>query len=275
MYPQSLDQTRELAWRVSGPPEAPVLIYVPGIHGDWTPMWRIRELLNQKLRLVEIAYPRAPEWSLDDYTARLFDLFESQNIASAHLLAESFGSLVGWDFALKHPGRVRSLILAGGFCSTPGRLRVAMAWLFQKLVPSALLDRMIDCYLVFLIRKRLPKDAFSPEDFFPSSRTRRGHQAIARRLEIIKRTDVRKLLGGLRLPILYLGGSLDLVVPVRREIRCLSRNLHENCAFRPVLLKGAPHAIVPARFREVTGLITDWIAEQEAKTPPPSLAAGS
>src|SRR5262245_20034309 len=46
---------------------ASTLVYLPGLHGDWTLLGPFRAAVAGKARLVETTYPRRPEWSLDDY----------------------------------------------------------------------------------------------------------------------------------------------------------------------------------------------------------------
>jgi len=269
----SFENSTDLLSRVSGPPTAPVVVYLPGLHGDWTPLWRIREPLARHLRLVEIAYPRAAaNWTLDDYVTRLGDLFDRLGLASVHLLAESFGSLVGWVFACRHPERVRSLLVAGGFSVSPGRVRVALAELGLRLFPAALLDKGVDLYLLYLNRRGFPGNAFRREgEFFPATRTRLGWRATRNRLKIIRQTDLRGRLGELRVPVFYFGGARDIIVPVRREIATLRRHLRPECNFHSVLFPKAPHPIIPARYRQVARLILAWIRRREAPPRPGSV----
>lgn len=262
---QSFEHSTDLLFRISGPAEAPAVIYVPGIHGDWTPLWRIREMLNRNFRLIELAYPHAAaNWTLEDYVARLRAALDRLELGGVHLLAESFGSLVGWGFCCRHPERVKTLMIAGGFCSTPGRALVALGDAALRLFPARLLDRVVDLYLVYLVRRGFPADAFRRrEDFFPATRTPRGWAATHNRLRIIRDTDVRERLCELRLPVLYFGGARDVIVPVRREIATIERRLHPQCGFHSVLYPQAPHAIIPARAKGVAGLIADWVARHE------------
>jgi pimeloyl-ACP methyl ester carboxylesterase len=260
------EHATDLIAQSSGPPEAPAILYIPGIHGDWTPKWRMRHVLARHHRLIEIAYPRAAtDWSLDDYVTRLDRLVESLHLDNVHLLAESFGSLIGWRFACHRPERVSSLMIAGGFCCTPGRLEIAAAELALRLLPAALLDRGVDLYLRYLVRRGFPPDAFRRhEDFFPATRTRRGWRATLNRLKIIRTTDVRHRLCELRVPVFYFGGAWDRVVPVRREIATLRSLLSPEVRFRCILFPRAPHPIIPARYRQVAQLISEWVRQHEA-----------
>jgi len=261
---KQLDQTERLIYQASGPLGAPVIVYLPGIQGDWTPMWRLRRLLGARFRLIEVAYPRAPDWTLDDYAAKFARLLKELGLERVHLLAESFGSLVAWTFGLRHPERVASLMLAGGFCRSPGRVRVALARGALGLVPAALLDRAIDLYCwYFQRRRRFPEKWELPDVFFPAARTRQGWRTTRGRLRIINKTDLRPHVPAARFPILYLGGARDSIVPVRREVRHLERALPARCRFRSHLLPGVPHAVLPASFRQADRIITEWVREIE------------
>ena len=269
----AFDHATEMLVQVSGPIGAPAVVYVPGIHGDWTPLWRIRNVLRRHCRLIEIAYPRTAErWSLDEYTTRLTALIDRLDLSTVHLLAESFGSLVGWTFASRHPERVKSLMVAGGFCSSPGRVKVAAADLALRLFPARLLDKMVDLYLAYLIKRGFPASAFHRQsEFFPATRTRPGWRSTHNRLKIIRRTDVRSRLGELSIPVLYFGGACDWIVPVRREIATLKHHLRPECAFRSIIFPNAPHPIIPARYPQVAQLIFDWVGQHETTLPRPSL----
>ena len=53
--------------RVHGDAATPTLVYLPGLHGDWTLIGRFRKTLGNRVRFVEVTYPRTLEWSLEDY----------------------------------------------------------------------------------------------------------------------------------------------------------------------------------------------------------------
>src|SRR5690349_15647401 len=95
-------------------PEAPALLYLPGVQADWTPFRRIAPLLAQRWRLIATCYPRRLDWLLPDYAAAALNLLDKLQISEAHVLAESFGSLVGWELTLSAQHRVKSMVLAGG-----------------------------------------------------------------------------------------------------------------------------------------------------------------
>src|SRR3954465_9038289 len=83
--------------RVSGPETAPVLIYLPGLHGDWTLIGSFKAALGESVRFVEITYPRTTSWTLTEYAARILQGVRKLGIQNGWLLAESFGSQIGWE----------------------------------------------------------------------------------------------------------------------------------------------------------------------------------
>src|SRR3954462_6381475 len=124
--------------RVSGPETAPVLIYLPGLHGDWTLIGSFKAALGESVRFVEITYPRTTSWTLTEYAARILEGVRKLGIQNGWLLAESFGAQIGWEI-LKQVAAVKKkgsgdrtqgsvdpgsfvplgLITAGGFVRYP------------------------------------------------------------------------------------------------------------------------------------------------------------
>jgi len=87
--------TEELQIRLHGSESLPILVYLPGLHGDWTLVSRFRKALAGRVRFVEITYPRTLTWSLDDYAAALKPGWRGMGYPG-WLLAESFSSQVLW-----------------------------------------------------------------------------------------------------------------------------------------------------------------------------------
>jgi len=64
---ESLPTEERLRIRIHGDVGKPTLIYLPGLHGDWTLVTRFRLAIQDRYRFVEFTYPRTLEWSLEDY----------------------------------------------------------------------------------------------------------------------------------------------------------------------------------------------------------------
>ena len=74
----------------------PTLIYLPGIHGDWTLVSSFRERMKSHVRFVEFTYPRTLAWSLEDYARAVLDALKANAIREGIILGESFSSQVAW-----------------------------------------------------------------------------------------------------------------------------------------------------------------------------------
>lgn len=259
---RKLDQASGLVHQISGARDCPTIVYLPGVHGDWTPHERARPMLSREAHFIETAYPRLPHWALDDFSDALEDLLKRLGIESAHLVGESFGSLVAWQFGLTRPERVRSLVLVGGFAQAPRFGVAAAAGRTLQLLPTFLLEAGIDMY-VALKNTRGELRCASGQGAYPVTRTDRGRRATANRMAIIQRSDFRGKLTEIRFPVRYLGGARDVVVPVRREIATLRRELSAECGFQSRIVSGAPHPMIASHPDSTVQQILRWVHETE------------
>ncbi len=255
----------EFLYRVNGDEGAVPVVYLPGIHGDWTPQAAVRPILAEKYRLVEITYPKKPHWSIEDYKNALVSLLDRLEIQSAHVIAESFGSLVGWEFGLEHPSRVRSMLIVGGFCQPPGPQKVLLARWGLTMLPTELFERGVNAYVT--IRKhqgKLEHPEMEVDLPYAAVRMELGRLATIRRFELISQADIRHQLHELRFPVRYIGGESDIIVPVKREIRTLEEILAEETQFESRLIRGGPHTIISSHPEETAGQLVEWIGAIEA-----------
>src|SRR5580692_813946 len=117
----------ELELRIYGDASWPTLIYLPGLHGDWTLIGRFRKLVIGQVRFVEFTYPRTLVWLLDDYAANIESVLAQNGITHGWLLGESFGSQVLWSMIGRGKFQAQGIILAGGFVKHPFRWLVLLA----------------------------------------------------------------------------------------------------------------------------------------------------
>ena len=259
---RQLSDTKNLVHQAAGDPNATPLLYLPGVHGDWTPQVRARPLLSRNFHLVETAYPRIENWSIEDYALALKELLDGLAIQSAHIVGESFGSLVGWQFGIANPERVRSFTLVGGFSRPPRFRAAAAAAAVLKSLPTSLLESAIDLYVAGKSAVGEHREIFD-SGAYPATRTPRGRRATANRMSIIQDSEFRDQLKEIGFPVRYLGGERDVVVPVRREIATLQAMLPLHCDFRSELVAGAPHAVVASHPEECAEHLSRWVHEIE------------
>src|SRR5437588_13095331 len=81
--------SEEVQIRVHGPVSSPItLVHLPGVHGDWTLIGGFRRALGDRVRFIEIAYPRTTSWSLRDYAKGLSQGLGRKGISEGWLLGE-------------------------------------------------------------------------------------------------------------------------------------------------------------------------------------------
>src|SRR5687767_12410940 len=127
----------ELQMRIHGESGRPTLVYLPGLHGDWTLVTSFRVALGDRVRFVEFAYPRTVTWTLEEHARAVLDQLAARDIHEGWILAESFGSVVAWAVlaeAKRRDGNSRAasfqakgVILAGGFVRYPFSVMVRVA----------------------------------------------------------------------------------------------------------------------------------------------------
>src|SRR5438093_12795466 len=95
-HPSPVAPPEHLRLRVHGHAGQLTLIYLPGMHGDWTLLGPFRSALAARARLVEVTYPRWPDWNLTDYSRAVEAALLDRGIRRGWLLGESFSSQVAW-----------------------------------------------------------------------------------------------------------------------------------------------------------------------------------
>src|SRR5437762_1815529 len=139
----------ELTMRVHGDASLPTLIYLPGMHGDWTLVSSFRAALGGRVRFVEISYPRTIDWTADQYAIGVMDALAANEISEGWVLAESFSSQVAWTMlnrAAQSSFRMKGLIMAGGFVRYPLMPAVYLAHGLNRAVPLWILKLACGVY---------------------------------------------------------------------------------------------------------------------------------
>jgi len=247
----------ELQMRVSGEPGRPVLVYLPGLHGNWLLSCDFQQALAGAVRYVEFAYPCHTRWDLPDYAAAIEDALLKAGFREGWLLGESFGSQVMWALfarvqAAQAQGRpsftVLGLILAGGFVRHPLPWGVRLVRHFHGCLPLSILMRGMRVYLASLKNRHPEKPAVAGQldEYRQIHGQEDSRQAVVRRYDLILRHDWRPVARQCRLPVFYLTGFWDIIVmwflvqpwlrrhcPGYRGWRCLFGGEHNILGSQP------------------------------------------
>lgn len=208
-----------LQLRLHGSTAGPALVFLPGLHGDWTLAASLRAALSPHLRFVEFTYPRTLEWSLSDYASAVLDALESEGIKEAWLLAESFSSQVAWQIASQLQSgpshfHIQGLILAGGFIRYPAPWLLSPVKRVLSGVSPAIwrtLFRVYAAYSTFRHR-RAPESKEAVAEFI-SRRTPLDIQAMLHRIDLVAASRPAEIAQSITFPVHVLSGVIDPIVP--------------------------------------------------------------
>ncbi len=245
-------------------------------------------MLAERVRFVEITYPRTLTWSLDDYAAAVEQSLAEHGIDRGWLLGESFGSQIVWAMAgrktsasekaqvhaainqgsvkalpcqqKENPGRftIQGLILAGGFVRHPARWAVRIVGLLAGILPQEVLKVALWIYAK-LARLRYGHSSLelAEIDEFVARRTDLDRRAARHRLRLIAENNPCDIASHIEVPVYAITGSVDPLVPwfcVRPWLKKRCRNLRQ---YRIVAL--ADHNVLATAPRLSAEQIVTWI----------------
>lgn len=261
----------ELTIRLDGDRSNPCLIYLPGVHGDWTLLTSFRELAKEKFFVVQITYPRTLSWTMADYGREVSDVMGRLGTQSGWVLAESFSSQVAWAW-LKHARdnaesfRFDGVILAGGFVRYPFPWLARFTGAFFELVPWWLWKLLFWHYALYsTFRLRNAPSSSGTVDEFIARRTKLDIAAIWHRLRLIEQYDPRTISTTVPCPVYLLAGVIDPVVLTWPVLRWLRKNCPAFKASR--IIWPADHNVLGTEPAKSLDQIVRWIQPSDKKQP--------
>jgi pimeloyl-ACP methyl ester carboxylesterase len=262
--------TDKLELRVYGDAALPTLVYLPGLHGDWTLVGSFRRALNGQLRFVEMTYPRTLEWSLDDYAAAIEAALAEQGIDRGWLLGESFGSQVLWALVARSRLQIDGLILAGGFVRHPMPWAARLVRRLSGGLSQGLISLVLSGYarVAHFRYRRSPEVQASIREFI-ARRTPLDIQAANHRLDLIAQTDLRPIARQATVPVYALTGLIDPVVPWWSVKPWLTKNCATLREYRFVWR--ADHNVLGTGSRAAAERVTRWVGQAASRAPAPSI----
>ncbi len=202
------------------------VLYIPGIDGTGELLLGTASRLEERFRLLRLAYEVEGPAEADSYeglASSIARICEEEGIQRALLLAESFGGAVALQLALDSPDLVEGLMLVNSFAhfDRPGRLgfsRLVAPWIphpvfdfcRSRFAPRTLFGQLGDDEALRAFRAL-------PGAFFD--------HAYRRRLAMIAGLDLRPRLGEIRGPTALFASELDRVVSARRLMTQIAEGL--------------------------------------------------
>ncbi len=244
--------------RIYGAASQPTLIYLPGLHGDWTLIGGFRHAIAGQVRFVEFTYPRTLTWSLDDYAAAIETVLAKNGITRGWLLGESFSSQVVWAMVARGRFMAQGVILAGGFVKYPRYRTVRLAERITGRISTRLLVWIIFGYArVARFRYRRSPQTLAAIDEFVSRRTELDRRAAQHRLHLVAESDPRPIAGQATLPVFGLSGWFDPIVPWPRVRRWLRNHCPALRDYK--IIRTADHNVLSTAPRAAARQILAWI----------------
>jgi pimeloyl-ACP methyl ester carboxylesterase len=254
--------TETLQIRIHGNSAAPTLIYLPGVHGDWTLIGQFRLKIADRVRFVEFTYPRTLTWSLDDYAAGVEAALEANGITQGWLLGESFSSQVVWQILSRKRFQVRGVILAGGFVRHPMRPAARLAGRIADGLPLKALTRVMFGYAkVARYRFRHAPETLTGIKEFVARRTPLDKAAASHRLRLIAANDPRAIARSAKAPVYALTGAVDPIVPWFWVRPWLKRHCPALREYR--IIRAADHNVLGSAAALAAEQIVEWIERDE------------
>ena len=201
---------------------ATTIVMVPGLDGTALLFYRQIPLLAERFNVVAFPLPDSAGHDMADIVEELHQLVSEVSTERVILCGESFGGALSLSFALAHPEAVAGLVILNSFPVIRTRLRL-------RLAPAAL--RLLPWGAMPLVRRftahRLHSPHALPEDLaeFRERSKAIGRSGYIQRLEILKKYDLRDRLSEICVPVLFLAGDRDQLVPSVDEARYMGERV--------------------------------------------------
>lgn len=255
----------DLRIRVHGDAQKRTLIYLPGLHGDWTLVSSFRAALGDRARFVEFTYPRTLTWSQTDHANAVLEKLAVHGIREGWLLAESFGSVVAWAILERASNfNVHGIVLAGGFVRYSFTPLVRFARAVNRTVPLWFIKSFCWIYgrYAVLRHRHAPETLECVSEFVRRRSEEADRKAICYRYDLILKSDARTLAQNANVPIHQICGFVDPIVPWFAVRRWLAGNCASYKGWR--LIWRADHNVLGTAPRAAAEQIIEWMSASSA-----------
>jgi pimeloyl-ACP methyl ester carboxylesterase len=251
--------TEAVELRVHDGASMPTLVYLPGVHGDWTLIGGFRRALRGRVRFVEVTYPRTKTWRLEDYAGAVAESLSAHGIVKGWVLAESFGSQVFWPLLKQGKFAVEGVILAGGFARHPAPWMASLAAVMAGNTPFTVIRKFFAAYEhVARFRFRNSPETLANIREFVGRRTMEDCLAMRHRLKLVAANDPRLDARRIRLPVYALTGLFDPIVPWYPALRWLRRNCQALREDR--VIWRADHNVLGTAPEAAAAQVLEWLS---------------
>lgn len=208
-----------MTYRMLG--QGPPLIWVPGIATTYRSYAMVLNLLAERFRTIQYAYPGdAPDGARlgridhDDLADDLFGLIDHLGLGRVFVAGLSFGSTVALKALAREPRRFPRAVLQGGFAHRRFTFAERTALLLGRRFPGTLAQLPLhETILSYNCRSDFPALISDRWDFHLEQHRLTPIRALAHRTTLLTRLDLRPILPSISTDVLLVRGREDRVVP--------------------------------------------------------------
>src|SRR4051794_18186215 len=271
------DGTR-IAYEVVGPASGEPLLLIQGLGADRRGWTLQQAVLARRFRCISVDNrgvgksdkPAGP-YDLEVMAADAVAVLDAAGVGSAHVMGASMGGVLAQILAVRHPERVRSLVLACTACQHhTWRRELLEDWarVAQEKGMGALANRA----LRWLVGPRSRRRLFLPANLLGSIIMRApAHAFVAQVRAILDMSDeLRHELSTVHVPTLVIVGSQDILTPLGDSEELVERIPGARLA----ILQGAAHGLMVEQavaYNETVLAFLDEVCDAERR--PASLPA--
>jgi pimeloyl-ACP methyl ester carboxylesterase len=201
----------------------PPALLIPGLDGTGKLFYRQIDRLSEYYRVVAWNFLPRAFFQISDLVQELAQYTGGEQAGSMLVVGESFGGVVAMHFALSYPERLNRLGLVNTFPVYRRRIRIRLALrlidLFNRPKLRAVKERVVD--------HMLASEGILAEDrlMYKEAVKLVHYPAYRRRLEIIRRVDLRNRLQEISVPTLLFASGKDKLVPSVSEARYMAARI--------------------------------------------------
>ena len=240
--------------------DPPPLVLVPGIDGTALLFYRQIPLLAERFRVSTFPLPDQSDCTMDSLVDTLRE--HCDRVAGGQkvtICGESFGGALSLSYALSHPETLHRLVIVNSFPVIRRRAGLRLAPLLLKAVPWRTMN-----FARRLSGSRLHSPHTLPEDLSQYHQRVRagGRRGYIRRLEILRKYDIRERLGEIETPTLFLASDQDRLVPSVPEARFMAPRMPRATV---KVLEGYGHICLIHHELNLLEEIANWIEDTDGE----------